>query len=267
MNENIIVYESSRNLRALGRNALSGKWKLAILGSLLYGVLVMVPVFILNMIFGGGEPTTVSSIYNLLVTGPMTLGYITFAISIFRGRETSTAEVLYGFERFGKSLGLYLLISVLIILWTLLLVIPGVIAAFRYSMSFFILADNPDIGILEAINESKRMMRGNKWKLFCLELSFIGWGLLCVLPLAIGTLWPSVGIICVPALGIGFLLLSPYIAVSMVAFYDIANGSLRRKEISINWEAEFAEIETKENKEPGPDEEDHGDSGADDHWN
>jgi uncharacterized membrane protein len=125
-------------------------------GDLQYGALVMVPVYILNMVFGDGQPSTVSSIYNLLVTGPMTIGYITFAISIFRNRETSPAEVLYGFERFGKALGLYLLMSVLILLWTLLLVIPGIIAAFRYSMSFFILADNPDYRILEAINESKK---------------------------------------------------------------------------------------------------------------
>jgi len=272
MNDNIIVYESCRNLRALGRQALSGKWKLAALGTLLYGLLVIVPVIILDEIFGNGEPTAVSTIYSMLVTGPMSLGYISFAVSIFRNRQTSPAEVLYGFERFGKALGLYLLMSLFILLWTLLFIIPGIIAAYRYSLSFFILADNPDIGIMQAINESKRMMRGNKWKLFCLELSFIGWMLLCI-----------------PTLGIGFLWLLPYITASITAFYDIANGSLRRKERRLGWEGELAyrgegwegesreghkedpngepkteASETKSLKAPGPGAEDHRLPGEDD---
>jgi len=212
MEQNIIVIESSRNLRALGRNALTGKWGLGVLGTLLYMVLTTVPVIILNAIFGGadGSPAGVSTIYNLLITGPMTLGYAMFAISIFRKRETSPAEVFYGFERFGKALGLYIVMVIFVLLWSLLLIVPGIIAAFRYSMSFYILADNPNMGIMEAINESKRMMRGNKWKFFCLNLSFIGWGILCLLTLGIGFLW--------------FL---PYMEVSIIAFYDILNGSLR----------------------------------------
>lgn len=241
MYNNIIVYESCKNLRALGRNALAGKWSMAVLGTLLYGLLVMVPVFILDGIFGDGKPTGVSSVYNLLITGPMTLGYIMFSISILRNRGTSPAEVFYGFERFGKAFGLYLVTSILIILWSLLFIIPGVIAALRYSMSFFILADDPEIGIMEAINESKRMMRGNKWKFFCLNLSFIGWALLCCL-----------------TMGIGFLWLGPYIAVSMAAFYDIANGSLRRTERRIPEEPygepyyESPEIKLPDKTAPGP---------------
>ena len=105
MDQNIIVIESSRNLRALGRNALTGKWGLGVLGTLFYAVLTTVPVIILNAIFGDGDasPAAISNIYSLLITGPMTLGYAMFAISIFRKRETSPAEVFYGFERFGKA--------------------------------------------------------------------------------------------------------------------------------------------------------------------
>ncbi|HYE69832.1 MAG TPA: DUF975 family protein [Anaerovoracaceae bacterium] len=212
MDQNIIVIESSRNLRALGRNALTGKWGLGVLGTVLYAVLTTVPVIILNAIFGDGDasPAAISNIYSLLITGPMTLGYAMFAISIFRKRETSPAEVFYGFERFGKAFGLYIVMIIFVLLWSLLLIVPGIIAAFRYSMCFYILADNPNIGIMEALNESKKMMRGNKWKFFCLNISFIGWGILCLL-----------------TLGIGFLWLGPYMEVSIIAFYDIANGSLR----------------------------------------
>lgn len=212
MDQNIIVYERCKNLRALGRESLRGRWGLGALGTLLYMVLAMVPIIILDMIFNSGHMSAswVGNVYSILISGPMTLGYTMFAISLFRKKEASPAEVFYGFERFGKAFGLYIVMSVFILLWTLLLIIPGIIAAFRYSMSFYILADNPDIGIMEALNESKRLMKGNKWKYFCLNLSFIGWGLLSSL-----------------TLGIGFLWLMPYIEVSIVAFYDIANGSLR----------------------------------------
>jgi hypothetical protein len=83
------------------------------------------------------------------------------------------------------------------------------------------MADNPDIGIMDALAESKRMMQGNKWKLFCLYLSFIGWGLLCILTLGIGTLW-----------------LMPYVEVTLIAFYDIVNGSLRPVQKISNWPEE-----------------------------
>lgn len=212
MNQNIIVTESSVNLRALGRNALTGKWGMGVLGTLIFFALTTVPAIILDEIFGGGlaEPSPISTIYSFLIAGPMMLGYAMFAISIFRKRETSPAEVFYGFERFGKAFGLYIVTSIFIALWTLLLIVPGIIAAIRYSMSFYILADNPNIGIMDAINESKRLMNGNKWKFFCLNLSFIGWAILCLF-----------------TMGIGFLWLAPYFEVTMIAFYDIANGSLR----------------------------------------
>lgn len=212
MNQNIIVTESSVNLRALGRNALTGKWGMGVLGTLIFFALTTVPAIILDEIFGGGlaEPSPISSIYSFLIAGPMMLGYAMFAISIFRKRETSPAEVFYGFERFGKAFGLYIVTSIFIALWTVLLIVPGIIAAIRYSMSFYILADNPNIGIMDAINESKRLMNGNKWKFFCLNLSFIGWAILCLF-----------------TMGIGFLWLAPYFEVTMIAFYDIANGSLR----------------------------------------
>ncbi|HVI42449.1 MAG TPA: DUF975 family protein [Anaerovoracaceae bacterium] len=250
MDQNIIINESSKNLRALGRNALKGKWGLAVRGTVLYAILTTLPVIILNALFENGSATSsgISSVYSLLISGPMTLGYAMFAISIFRKRATSPAEVFYGFERFGKAFGLYIVMSIFVLLWSLLLIIPGIIAAFRYSMSFYVLADSPEIGIMEALNESKRMMRGNKWKLFCMNLSFIGWGILCIF-----------------TLGIGFIWLVPYIEVTTIAFYDIANGSLRSVR-TIEGETETRsedggtnmdpitvykeELETEENKEP-----------------
>ena len=77
--------------------------------------------------------------------------------------------------------------------WTNLLIIPGIIAAFRYAMAFFIIADDGKCGPLEALDRSKEMMKGNKWKFFCLYWRFFGWAVLCAL-IPIGWLWwrPSV---------------------------------------------------------------------------
>ncbi|KZE64010.1 hypothetical protein AWM68_12940 [Fictibacillus phosphorivorans] len=102
-----------------------------------------------------------------------------------------------------KILGTYLVMMVYMFLWTLLLVIPGIIKAFSYSQTYFVLKDHPGIGINAAITKSRKLMVGYKWKFFVLQLSFIGWGILCLL-----------------TLGIGFLWLSPYITASYAAFYE-----------------------------------------------
>ena len=94
-----------------------------------------------------------------------------------------------------------------IILWYLLLIVPGIIAAYSYSMTFYILADDPNISAIDALNKSKSMMDGHKMDLFLMSLSFIGWALLCILTLGIGLLW-----------------LIPYMNVSIAKFYQDIKG-------------------------------------------
>lgn len=96
-----------------------------------------------------------------------------------------------------------LLMYIFLFLWTLLLIIPGIIKAFSYAMTPYILEENPELGASEAIDRSRMMMRGHKFDLFWLYLSFIGWGLLCLL-----------------TAGIGFLWLFPYVQASIAAFYE-----------------------------------------------
>ncbi|MDO4553385.1 MAG: DUF975 family protein [Bacillota bacterium] len=239
---NIIVTESSRSIRALARQVLAGKWPLACLATLLYYVLLRLPVYVLNFLFTDGfgvwglhqvysAATDVASpeelvaelsaasfigdLYLLIVTGPITLGYLSFILAVFRQREASPGMVLYGFERFGKALGLYIMISIFCFLWSLLLVIPGIIAWYRYRMAFYLLCDEPGLGILEAINRSKGLMRGNKAKLFCLDLSFIGWFLLGAI-----------------TYGLANIAVLPYYTSAEAAFYEMVTGHmvLRRNE-------------------------------------
>lgn len=125
---------------------------------------------------------TASSLYALLVTGAFSYGYSLFMISLFRNEITDYTQLFDGFENTVKTIGLYLYMSFFIFLWSLLFIIPGIIASYRYSKSFYILVDNPDMRIPDIVNESKRMMQSNVLKNFCLDLSFIGWEILASLP-------------------------------------------------------------------------------------
>jgi len=87
-------------------------------------------------------------------------------------------DIFRSFDHFGKALSIAVLQTVFIFLWSLLLVIPGIIAAYRYSQAYYIMYDHPEYSAMRCLKESSRMMRGWKWKLFVLELSFIGWNLL-----------------------------------------------------------------------------------------
>lgn len=224
MKENIIVTVTCGNMRRWGRQALAGYWSIAVSGTLLLMALTLAPILVFYLIFQSDTLDFVSNVYGLIVTGPLTLGYYTMILSIFRRGLASPAEVFYGFERFGKAFGLYIVMNLFVLLWTLLLIIPGIIAAYRYSLAFYILADRPEIGILDAIRESSRMMRGNKWKLFCLELSFIGWAL-------VGTL----------TLGIGYLWVMPYMTASVAGFYEVASGRLRPIPLLAEGQGEMSE--------------------------
>jgi uncharacterized membrane protein len=84
---------------------------------------------------------------------------------------------------------LYIINNVFIALWSLLLVIPGIVKAYSYSMSFYILADNLGLAANDARKQSMVLMHGNKWRLFCLHLSFIGWLLLSGITFGILLLW------------------------------------------------------------------------------
>ena len=117
------------------------------------------------------------------------------------------SDLFSQFHSFGKALGLRIVTSVLISLWSLLFVIPGLIAVYRYAMAPYILAENPDIGVMEAIDLSKQMMMGNKLRLFFLGLSFFGWMLLGVVTGGIALLW-----------------VAPYIEAAYTAFYLDISG-------------------------------------------
>ncbi|NLV86876.1 MAG: DUF975 family protein [Clostridiales bacterium] len=112
----------------------------------------------------------------------MDVGFRIYSFNLCSGKKASYGNLFDGFGIFFKVLWLHILMFFFIYLWSLLLIIPGIIASYRYRMALFIMLDNPDIGALECIRRSKQMMIGRKWELFVLDLSFLGWSLLTVLP-------------------------------------------------------------------------------------
>ena len=117
------------------------------------------------------------------------LSFATIYLRMTDFQKPKVGDLFAGFKSFGKALWLFIVMMFFISLWSLLLVVPGIIKAYSYSQAFFILADNPNMTALEALRESKKIMSGNKWKLFVLELSFIWWILLGSVTFGIAYIW------------------------------------------------------------------------------
>lgn len=171
------------------RKSLEGNWGLAIGTFLIYAVVLCV--------------VQVIPLAGILLMGPMALGLVIFSLALARGEEAKLEQVFEGFQNFASAMVTYLLMLIYVFLWTLLLIVPGIIAAFSYAMTMFILADEPGIKPQEALDKSKAMMYGYKAKLFRLYLRFFGWSLLCLLTFGIGYLW-----------------LIPYMYVTYAKFYE-----------------------------------------------
>ena len=137
-------------------------------------------------------------------TAASVMGIVGMAISLFIGNAANVglaryfirnvetkpafAEAFYGFKvKYFRNIGTMLLVGIKVVLWSLLLVIPGIIKAYEYAIIPYILADDPEISSKDAFKKAKEMMKGNKWRLFKLNFSFFGWYILCFVTLGIGT--------------------------------------------------------------------------------
>ncbi len=136
-------------------------------------------------------------------------GYTIFILNTVKKSGATYGNLLDGFSMTFKLILLSFLRALFITLWSLLFYFPGIIAAYRYRMSLYLLLDHPEMGVMECLRTSKQMMKGHKWECFVLDLSFIGWRLLSELPL-IGyfvSLW-----------------VTPYINTTYVLYYMALSG-------------------------------------------
>jgi uncharacterized membrane protein len=183
----------NRVLMEQARESLKGKWGLTVGTFFVYMLIILI----------ASKIPKVGGVVSILIAGPFVLGMVIFSLAISRNTGAKFEQMFEGFKQFSRALVAYVLVALFVILWMLLLIVPGIIAALGYSQTFFILADDRSIGVRDAMRKSKKMMDGYKWKYFCLQLRFIGWALLSIL-----------------TLGVGFLWLVPYIQISQTKFYD-----------------------------------------------
>ena len=113
----------------------------------------------------------------------VSFGYLIFLLHALRGEETAIGMLLDGFGSWVKVLLLELLTRLIVTLGFWALVFPGFLALYNYRMARYILITNPDYGVIDCLRESRLRMRGHRMELFELDLSFLGWALLCALPL------------------------------------------------------------------------------------
>jgi len=137
-------------------------------------------------------------------------GYARFNMDLVDRTEAKIETLFTYFYNWKTTAATRFLKTLYCFLWSLLFIIPGIIASYSYAMTGYILADHPELTASEAIERSKEMMSGNRFRLFCLHLSFIGWAILCAFTMGIGNLW-----------------LNPYRQASVAAFYREISGTER----------------------------------------
>ncbi|MBO5941152.1 MAG: DUF975 family protein [Kiritimatiellae bacterium] len=151
-------------------------------------------ILVMNLIFIGVSVLTcllpiLGNIANLIICSAFTLGFALVYLKIAKGEEISIGNVFYGFDDFWTAIKAQFFTSLFCSLWYLLFIIPGIIKACSYSLTFYILAENKGMPVLEAITLSRKMMDGHKMDLFLLGLSFIGWFTLVAITFGIAGIW------------------------------------------------------------------------------
>ena len=205
--------------------ALKGNWAPAVLATLVYFVISLAisgsttfyqscnpDAFVLGTVppamYGLSGSTLILSIFLLW---PLGIGFAYAFNALYAYSDSNVVSNIfgYGFKIYWRAIGGVLLVQIFTFLWTLLLIVPGIIKAYSYSMTPYILVDNPELSVRDAIRRSQQMMVGQKFNLFWLQLSFIGWFFLA----------------CLTG-GIGFLWLVPYYQTSQAVFYQNLRSSL-----------------------------------------
>ena len=130
----------------------------------------------------GGPIALFLSILTNLLSLVLGAGFVMYCMAILRGERAEYLSLFDGFSIAGKFIALHIVQISFIALWSMLFVVPGIIAAYRYRFAEYNLFENPELGIFEVLDMSKRQTMGYKMQLFALDLSYFGWACLAVLP-------------------------------------------------------------------------------------
>lgn len=170
-------------LKAAAKSQITGKIGILFVITLIIGLISFVAGLILSLIPGGGL------VASIIITPAFSLSLVRVYLNVIKGEYPKASDAFDGFDDFWSAFKVTFLVGLFTFLWSLLFVIPGIIKSFSYSMSLYILAENKGKPALECISESKAITEGHKMDLFVLGLSFIGWGILCVVTLGIAGIW------------------------------------------------------------------------------
>lgn len=191
--------KTNSELRQESLDFMKGNWKPAVVVTLVYLLVVYAGTFVAALVGKGvGEPVggavqeILSLLVAILVIYPMTFSLVKLFLGFVRGEQQLHAGGVFSTFNtpyYGKSIGLYLLTMIFTFLWTLLLIVPGIIKSLSYALAPYILAENPELTANEAINRSMEMMNGHKMDLFLMVLGYTGFALLSLLALGIPLLW------------------------------------------------------------------------------
>lgn len=191
-------------LKNKAKKSLNGKYGDAVklLGiSFLLGFAAVIVISLLGL-----KDTTMSlvaDIISIVISGLFGFGTISYFLKISRNETVTYKELFSKMNMFWPYIAISFLTGLFVMLWSILFIIPGVIAALSYSLVFYIKLDNPELSALEVIRKSKEMMNGHKMDFFILNLSFLGWEILGIFTLGILYFW-----------------LIPYIQVTFAHFYN-----------------------------------------------
>lgn len=219
--------KSAKELRAEARAALKDNWAKAVVCTIVMVLVVIAlcafymyrymsvdeamaisdPSGYLKLV---GWPMLIYFVGCILLLCPLQFGYYNAFRQLLKDGDADLTNNMFRntFSRWGRNVWGYCLMSLFIFLWAMLLYIPGIIKAFSYAMTPYILKDYPELSANQAINLSIKMMKGHKFDLFYLFLTFIGWAILAVFTCGIGYLW-----------------LTPYMSTAMSAFYEDVKSS------------------------------------------
>ncbi len=193
---------SCKKIREEAWRALEGNWAFACIVSILYGITAA----IVQIPFGDSVASCLLSVCLSVLQSVLIIGFFACFLDVVRREPLSYSRLFLGYASlrfFGKTFWTGLLSWIFIFLWTLLLVVPGIVKAFSYSLVYLVLIDNPEYSAIEAITRSRQMMNGHKWELCKLGFSFIGWWLLCIVTFGIAAIW-----------------VVPYFATAFARFYE-----------------------------------------------
>lgn len=174
-----------------------------------------------------------------LMSIPLSAGYSWHALQESRGLMTRMSSITYGFRFTFKTIRLSIARDLMVVLGTILFIVPGIMLAFRYSMAVNILVDDPSKGVIQCLRESGQMMSGNKWRLFKLEFSFIGWFIVSNMVTAL---------VGAPVFDIWLM---PYISITEASFY---NELLGRSDY--NWTVDIPSNDRNDMDDPDDDDDD-----------